>query len=311
MKRMNRELSIIQRISIGLRWRGRVLQEKGWGKTRMGRWVVDTLLFPADIMLIRRIYRTVFGEYPRLWRSRTFNEKLQRAKLFRRRARYTHYTDKIKVREIVKNRVGAEVLNELLWCGKDLREAQKVHLPDAFIIKANNGSGTNLIVRDAESLDWEAAREGTIKWFKRGHDRDNAEWQYRWIEPRLLIEPLLAGARGGLPLDYKFFCFHGRAELLQVDVDRFTNHTRVLLDRSFNRLPVGLKYPRYEGEVPKPECFNEMIRIAELLARGESFLRVDLYDCGKPVFGELTLTPESGLGLFDPPEWDYRIGAFW
>jgi hypothetical protein len=33
------------------------------------------------------------------------------------------------------------------------------------------------------------------------------------------------------------------------------------------------------------------------------------YDVGKPMFGELTLHPEAGFGICDPPEWDERLGA--
>ena len=53
------------------------------------------------------------------------------------------------------------------------------------------------------------------------------------------------------------------------------------------------------------------IQIAEILSNREPFIRVDLYDCGRPVFGELTLHPEAGLGHFTPPEWDLRFGARW
>ena len=54
-----------------------------------------------------------------------------------------------------------------------------------------------------------------------------------------------------------------------------------------------------------------MRHVAERLADREPFLRVDLYDAGKPVFGELTLHPEAGLGHFEPPDWDVIFGRFW
>lgn len=53
-----------------------------------------------------------------------------------------------------------------------------------------------------------------------------------------------------------------------------------------------------------------MIAVAERLSAKEVFLRVDLYDLGHPVFGELTLHPNAGLSPFDPPEWDHRIFRF-
>jgi hypothetical protein len=50
-----------------------------------------------------------------------------------------------------------------------------------------------------------------------------------------------------------------------------------------------------------------MLEMAECLAADEPFLRVDFYAVGKPMFGELTLSPEAGIGIFDPPEGDARI----
>jgi hypothetical protein len=126
-----------------------------------------------------------------------------------------------------------------------------------------------------------------------------------------LIEPLLKGPDGKLPLDYKFFCFHGKVEFIQVDVDRFTKHTRNMFDRDFNRLPVALKFPPYPGEVSKPTCLEDMIQIAEILSNREPFIRVDLYECDRPIFGELTIHPGAGLEHFTPPEWDLRFGARW
>jgi len=176
-----------------------------------------------------------------------------------------------------------------------------------FVIKANQSSGNNLFIQDATQFDWKSATVKTTMWLKQDHSVRFAEWQYRWISPKLLIEEYLKGLDGGVLVDYKYFCFHGRVQLVQVDFDRFTNHTRALFDREFNLLSVGLQYSRYEGSLARPPCFEEMREIAECLAAGESFLRVDLYDVGKPVFGELTLHPGAGIEQFDPADWDARV----
>jgi hypothetical protein len=51
-----------------------------------------------------------------------------------------------------------------------------------------------------------------------------------------------------------------------------------------------------------------MLDVAERLAKDELFVRVDLYEVGRPVFGELTLAPMAGATVFDPPDWDLRLG---
>ncbi len=287
---------------------GKALQFRGWGRYLIGRMIVDLLLWPSDFLAVRRQYASLFSRPPKLLCPKTFNEKLQREKLFRRRSRQTIFADKIAVRDYVKQKVGSHVLPKLYWTGTDLRTAPHGILPKKFVIKTNQGSGFNLIVRDAASLDWEAAHKQTQQWLRQDYSVHFAEWQYRWIKPRVLIEEFLEGPDGGVPLDYKFFCFRGRAEMVQIDFDRFTNHMRAFYDRNFQLLPFGLQYPRQARIAPKPDCFEKMLQLAESLAGPEPFLRVDLYDIGRPIFGELTLTPEAGLGRFDPPEYDVILG---
>jgi TupA-like ATPgrasp len=213
--------------------------------------LVDAILWPSDHWKIVKTYRKAFGHAPNLLRRSTFNEKLQQSKLFRRRALYTCFGDKVTVRDYVARTIGAQYLTKILWTGVDLREAMTFALPQRFVIKSNQGSNTNIIVTDAQSFDWDAAHGSTRQWLKHDHSVLFAEWQYRWIQPKLLIEEFLAGRDGGVPLDYKFYCFHGRVEMVQVDFDRFTNHTRSLYDRDFLLLNAALLYPRHPAPAPK------------------------------------------------------------
>jgi hypothetical protein len=271
------------------------------------RWLLDFLIWPSDLIKVFNSYKYKFGFYPNILKPSRFNEFLQQAKLYKRKSIYTQFADKLKVREFVGEAIGQKYLSDILWHGEDLREAKKLKIEAPFIIKANQGSGTNIIVRDADSFDWDKVWELTQDWLKHDHSTHFAEWQYRWIKPKILIERLLT-TEGKVPIDYKFFCFHGRAVFVQVDLDRFENHTRSFYDRNFDVLPFGLEYKKYTSRLLKPSCFDEMINLAEILAGEETFIRVDFYDVSGPVFGELTLHPEAGLGKFDPDKMDYWVG---
>jgi TupA-like ATPgrasp len=276
-----------------------------------GRLLVDALLFPSDIAKARNTYHDVFGVYPRLFRPQTLNEKLQHSKLFSRKARYTVFADKVAVRDFVRDRVGPEVLTQVFWVGTDLADARNQPLPARFVIKANQSSGGNLLVRDASQLDWDRARRLASRWLELDQSVHFAEWEYRWIPPRLLIEELLDGPDGDVPIDYKFYCFHGRVHLVDVHISRFDAHTRLFYDRGFGLLPLASQIPTHPRGIPRPTCFDAMLEVAERLAADEAFLRVDLYDMGRPVFGELTLHPNAGRLQFDPLEWDRRLGTLW
>jgi len=82
--------------------------------------MVDLLRWPADFLTVRRTYASVFGRPPKLLSPKTFNEKLQRNKLFRRRSRQTIFADKIAVRDYVKERVCSHVLTKLYVTVTDL-----------------------------------------------------------------------------------------------------------------------------------------------------------------------------------------------
>ena len=280
----------------------------------MGQWLVgqiaiDMFLWPSDLRKIRRTYNEVFGRYPRILFARTFNEKLQRNKLFYRRRNHIVFADKLAVRDYVAGKLGQKVLTRLYWVGTDLRTVDTSVLPHRFVIKANNGSGTNLIVNDRDALDWEGAYQQSLVWLHKDLSVYFAEWHYRWVPPKLFIEEYLDGKDGQPPTDYKFYCFKGRVELIQIVEDRFVSHTECFVDRQFSRLDINSQYPCYDGPLIPPPNFVNMIGMAEILADKEPYLRVDFYDTGRPVFGEITLYPAAGLKQFEPLEIDLKLGA--
>jgi hypothetical protein len=278
-------------------------------KWSLGRGLIDLILFPSDLIRILHGYKSRFGSYPNLITPPSFNEYLQQSKLIRRKSLYTQCADKLLVRSYVERKIGASYLTPLLWSGTDLREVDTESLPSSFIIKTNHASGTNIIVRNKEDLDWDSAYQKTAKWLATDYSLMCAEWQYRWIEPRVMIEKLLVGNNGDPPIDYKFFCFHGKVELLQIDFDRLTRHTRNMYDRHFNLIPLRYQYPNHQQSIEKPRCFDEMIHLAEILSNNEPFVRVDFYDVNGPIFGEITFHPEAGYGRFEPEEYNNKLGA--
>jgi hypothetical protein len=278
----------------------------------LGRALVDAVLLPSDILKINTSFKSIFGQRPNLFKPNSFNEKLQQFKLTRRLPRYTQYADKVGVRDFVSQAIGEVYLTKLLWHGSSLHESWRdlsYSLPDKFIVKTNHGSGSNIICFEKSSFDWTQACQKTNQWLHSDHSKQFAEWQYRWINPQVLIEELLVDDRGKIPVDYKFFCFGGKVKYIQVDFDRASHHTRLLFNSRFERQEVEYQYPKYTGLISPPKELTLMTELAEKLAKGEDFIRVDLYEvCGRIFFGELTLHPEAGLGVFSPNDFDSKLG---
>ena len=112
--------------------------------------------------------------------------------------------------------------------------------------------------------------------------------------------------------DYKFFCFNGRMQFMKIDFDRHTNHGANYYDRDFKLLELEEieECPRNpDRKFECPRNFKLMINLAEKIAAGHKFLRVDFYDVnGKVYFGETTFYPASGMGKLSPEGIDYEIG---
>jgi hypothetical protein len=139
------------------------------------------------------------------------------------------------------------------------------------------------------------------------------EWAYKNPQPKILIEEYLDSPGSDVPpSDYKIFCFNGHCKIIQVDSNRFKNHTRDMFDLDWNFLPFTFTYPNSMIIPKKPAMLKTMIHIAEKLSANNDFLRVDLYTVeNKVFFGEMTNYPEGALGKFLPKYWDQEVARFW
>jgi hypothetical protein len=183
-------------------------------------------------------------------------------------------------------------------------------LPDRFVLKANHGSGWNIVCRDRESLDVRRARARMDRWLRTDFSRIAREWVYAGIEPQLLAEEFLAKPNGEPPFDYKFFCFQGRPTFVQVDYDRFIGHQRALYTTAWEKLPCALEYTLKEEPTAPPSALPRMLEVAAQLSKPFPFVRVDLYELEDRVyFGELTFFPGKGVERFRPREYDAIFGA--
>src|SRR5690606_16030518 len=148
----------------------------------------------------------------------------------------TIVADKYKVRAYVEEKVGAQYLIPLLYHTKDFRDIRPENLPDSnYIIKTNHDSSGGVIVREGSSIEWNSVRKRFKRLLKENHYYSTIEWQYKNIEPRIIVEELLTYEDGKIPDDYKLHCFNGKLAFIMIDFDRHTDkRTRNLYDRDWN-----------------------------------------------------------------------------
>lgn len=242
----------------------------------------------------------------------SFNEKINWRKIFDRNPKFCELADKLAVKPYVETFAIDVVVPKVLWQGDTLEDL--VHfsnLPKNYVIKANNGSGTNYIVRNGEHLDVQKLRKLESEWRSVNIGETFVEWGYSNIPIKFFVEEFLDFEKD-VPTDYKFWVFSGKVHYIQVDADRFVNHQRSFYDTSWNKLPFLLTYPDICYDVSKPNNLTDMIKIAEVLSGEADFLRVDLYSDGNNVyFGEITIYPGSGYERFQPKSYDLIVGKLW
>jgi len=263
-----------------------------------------------DRAYLSRLYVLKFGQRPHLDHPLGFNEKILTKILGDRRAYLTLFADKLRVRDYVRRAAPALLLPRLYWWSDRAEALPFDELPDAFVLKANHGSGWNLLVEDKTQVRRADLVKLARKWLRSDFTIVGREWAYKNVVRAVYAEELLRAGDGNLPSDYKLFVFGGRVRIVQVDRDRFTRHTQALYDEHWNHVD-GTVAALRGAPVPRPVSLPTMIEAAQALSAHVDFVRVDLYEIGgKAYFGELTSSPNKGLSPFSPAALDRWFGSF-
>ncbi|MDQ5987597.1 MAG: hypothetical protein CSYNP_03342 [Syntrophus sp. SKADARSKE-3] len=270
--------------------------------------IYQTYLMP-DKAFIKRSFKSGFGYELNLDRPKTLNEKIQWLKLNHRTPLHTICADKYAVREYVKEKIGEEHLIPLAFHTRNPANIIPDNLPDyPFIIKTNHDNSGHIVVKDKSTIDWKSVQETLKKKLKRNYYYPGREWQYKDIEPYIIVEKLLMDEKGNIPNDYKLHCFNGRVAFIQVDLDRSIDHKRNLYDVDWNFMDCVWIFNNGSA-LERPCLLPKMLSLAEIPAKDFHYVRVDLYNIGSAIYvGELTFSPGGGFEVFSPPEWDVKLG---
>ncbi len=256
-------------------------------------------------LIVRIRYRLRFHKRIDLDNPRNLNEKIQYLSLRTDTTEWSRLADKYAVRDYVRECGLGDTLNTLYGVWDDAYDIDFDSLPDSFILKTTNGSGDCVIVKDKSKMDQDAVRKYLKKMLGADYGLSEGNPHYSRIKPRVIAEELLPNdpesAKYSTSLiDYKVWCFNGKAYYIWACTNRTHNGTDVLTyDRDWNAHPeysVFTKHYRRDDIIPKPSNLEQMLAVAEKLAAPFPVVRVDLYNLnGRIVFGEMTFTSLGGL----------------
>ena len=265
----------------------------------------------SDEDFLKKAYEVRFDKNLNLEEPVSFNEKLQWLKIHDKNQLYVTMVDKIAVKEYVKTKIGEEYIIKTLGTWDKFDEIDFSLLPNSFVLKCSHDSGSTVVCKEKEFFDLKKAKKQIEKCLSVNYYNFGREFPYKDVTPRILAEEYMVDDKTGELRDYKFFCFWGKVKFYKIDFDRFTGHRANYYDLNHKVLPFGEKVcpPDFERQLEQPHNLKKMVQLAEKLAEGIPFVRVDFYEVNNKVFfGEITFYPGSGFVPILPEEWDIKIG---
>lgn len=265
-------------------------------------------LWKSDEEYYRRAYRKQFNRELNLKDPKTFNEKVIKRILYDKQEIYSKLADKYSVRKYVKNKIGEKYLIPIYGVYKSVEEIDMGKLPKEFVLKCTHDCKSVFICEDKNKFNFKRMKRKMKFYLKRNFYYQTREWQYKDILPRIICEEKLVDTT-----DFKFHCFNGKVNHVEVIYDRFDDERINLYDKNWELLPLKISECNNFDErlLNKPQNFTQMLEVAEELSKDFDYCRVDLYNNkGEIRFGEITFTPAMGLDQL-PEDFDLELGKLW
>lgn len=293
--------------------------------------IADSALFLAiDLWGWLRFPRIAFryllialphGRFPRLATPRSANDKFFWRKVFDHDPRFTILCDKLRCKEWIRTLDPGIGIAPVLWVGTDAREIPRQILSGDVVLKANRGSGTNLIIRNGEYDPGHLIRT-TRRWRRKFYGWRHYEWGYRHVPKCVFVESLITPENGSLD-ELKLYTFGDRVERVVYILDRFSAIEASVWEPDADGRLARSTQPAAVAErisdKPLPPAIDRALECARAIGRNFDHVRVDLYTDGEQLwFGELTVYNLGGIISttgHDPDSrtslaWDIRNSAF-
>lgn len=265
----------------------------------------------------RRALRSKAGLFPNPAAPSADGDKFLWRKIFDHNPLFSICCDKLAAKDYAKQHAPGLKTAAVLWQGTDSARIPPELLTGNVAIKANHGSGWNILVRDGQ-YDRKQMLRRTSRWLRRTYARFVGEWGYRNARRCILVEAMLQEPDGRpVATEYKFHTSAGRICYIYVkrrNADGTDNWC--FYDGDGIPMPADPAWTKWLA-LPLPDNFPQMREVAETLGQPFDHMRVDLYSlAGEIYFSELTVYPQSGksvtgrLAQLRNADWDLRKSWF-
>jgi hypothetical protein len=264
------------------------------------------------------------GYWPDFENPRSYSEKINWRKLYSSNEMYVKCSDKLTVRDYVREKIGEQYLIPVLYDGESITPEKLYSLGDDIVVKANHDSGSVRIIRKNSREEAEKVSRWINKQLESDFGATTNQWWYSKIPPRVYIEKYLEADDGGKIPDLKFFVFKRPSPeppmiLIEVDYERGTpeqHRTLYDVDRKIvehqDQDVLIDEVPSHHTPFPDVGNYDELIKAVLTLAEDFDHVRIDMYHTnGRNFFGEMTFSDGGGRSRTTPRDFDHVMGEYW
>ncbi len=247
---------------------------------------------------------------------RTMNEKFFWRKIFDRSPEFIEVSDKLRIRKwLVRNNVDIDS-PPILWTGTDPAKIPDDLLAQGVVVKANHGSGTNILLYDTPpdraAFNWQMER-----YLRKPQGRKRLEWAYFGIARKIMVEKLVPN----ITTEFKAYTFGNRIERLVIIYDRFTDQVADVWlpdGKGGFSLSEGRAAVAERANRPLPANTEEALKISGQIGERFDHMRVDILSDGDKLwFSELTIynmgghLPYAGDTTSEPVNTSWDLTSSW
>lgn len=257
--------------------------------------------------------------FPDIAVPRDVNEKMLWRKVFDRNPDFVKFSDKLRAKEYVRQRVPGIAQSPVLWSGTSLQDLPEDLAGQRCFLKVNHSSGMNIAL-DIGSVDKHQLAKATRGWLAHRHHRIHGEWGYRRVNSKFFLEADISAGQGADLIDLNVYVFSNTVTLIVATIGEKTAGERVtLFDADGCRLDaMRLSNRGYARTLALPDDFELPLdakildQQALAIANGNDHLRVDfMWNGEKLYFCEVTVYPGGGYRSYSDPEIVQLMGQNW
>lgn len=261
---------------------------------------------------LRKIFMQKMNRFLDIRNPKTLSEKIQWLKLYDSNQLKTQLTDKLLVRNFIKDKLGADYLKPILQICNNFDDINWKELPDTFIIKCNHGCKWQIIIKNKtiflnNKIAYDIVKNKFNDWMNvKFTFFSGFEKQYSDIHPQILIEPILISDGMKYPIDIEVYCFNGKVKYITKRI----NKESYCWNEKFEKPDVYISNAPVKKFEKADNFIQEAFVLSEKVANDFKLVRVDWLLYGQKLyFNEMTFTPRSGFYSFLDEKEDLLLGS--